>query len=598
MADKQISIGFTETGITSYCVIKEESTGFYYDETDGDFRAWNSPTTDNFLALAEDTNVKGLYEVTVPDAGEPAWDDGSYLIIAYKQSGGSPSPASDEVIGDGRMYIVSDTEIILNQDVSAILTDTNEIQGKLPSKNYLMGSADADGGFDTEAKADINAEADTALSDYDPPTKAELDTAESNIRGSDSDDLKNISDQIDSVATSAELSTHDAKLDIVDTNVDDIEARTNEIVFQNGAVWIDTINGSSGTIFPTGTTLNPVDNFANALTIANNNSIKKFIVSGNITIGGSDDVTGMVFEALGDHTTIALTSGCTTTNAEFRGHVALSGVNGGHIHCYGVHLSPTTLLNGFFIDCLFDEGNYSVEQNSTTRFIRCISSGQQGQSVSLNSDGASTDLAVWQWTGKLEITDKTGSTTFDIEMLTGELDIDASCTNGRINVRGITEVSDNSGGGCNVVLDKLITKQIDDELSTVHGSGSWDVDNIEAKLPTNYIMGSSDQTDKDDEIDAIKAKTDNLPADPASETNVNANETKIDSLDTQIKRVLGLLHENVKYTNPTFDSDDNLTAVTITIYDDNTLTTAIASYTWTATGNGAGKFTVAQQVKN
>jgi len=35
----------------------------------------------------------------------------------------------------------------------------------------------------------------------------------------------------------------------------------------------------------------------------------------------------------------------------------------------------------------------------------------------------------------------------------------------------------------------------------------------------------------DDNVDSVKAKTDNLPADPASETNVNANETKIDALN-------------------------------------------------------------------
>ncbi|MFW9871901.1 MAG: hypothetical protein ACFFG0_02285 [Candidatus Thorarchaeota archaeon] len=36
------------------------------------------------------------------------------------------------------------------------------------------------------------------------------------------------------------------------------------------------------------------------------------------------------------------------------------------------------------------------------------------------------------------------------------------------------------------------------------------VNNIEAKLPTNYIMGSSVQTDKDDEVDAVKTVTDKL----------------------------------------------------------------------------------------
>jgi hypothetical protein len=53
------------------------------------------------------------------------------------------------------------------------------------------------------------------------------------------------------------------------------------------------------------------------------------------------------------------------------------------------------------------------------------------------------------------------------------------------------------------------------------------IKDLDAKFPTNNIMGSSVKTDKDDEIDAIKAKTDNLPADPASETNVDANETHL-----------------------------------------------------------------------
>jgi len=39
------------------------------------------------------------------------------------------------------------------------------------------------------------------------------------------------------------------------------------------------------------------------------------------------------------------------------------------------------------------------------------------------------------------------------------------------------------------------------------------------------------------DVDGIKSKTDNLPADPASETNVNANETKIDSLQTDVTAI-------------------------------------------------------------
>lgn len=61
----------------------------------------------------------------------------------------------------------------------------------------------------------------------------------------------------------------------------------------------------------------------------------------------------------------------------------------------------------------------------------------------------------------------------------------------------------------------IIDSNVDDILT--------DTDEIQGKLPTNYIMGSSDQTDKDDEIDDIKSKTDNLPADPASESTIIAD---------------------------------------------------------------------------
>ena len=49
-----------------------------------------------------------------------------------------------------------------------------------------------------------------------------------------------------------------------------------------------------------------------------------------------------------------------------------------------------------------------------------------------------------------------------------------------------------------------------------------DTNEIQSKLPTNYIMGSSDQSDKDDDIDAIKERTDNLPDDPAGKSQIEA----------------------------------------------------------------------------
>lgn len=59
-----------------------------------------------------------------------------------------------------------------------------------------------------------------------------------------------------------------------------------------------------------------------------------------------------------------------------------------------------------------------------------------------------------------------------------------------------------------------------------------DTNEVQGKLPTNKIMGSSVVTDKDDEIDAIKAKTDLIGASVALETggNIAAIKTVTDTL--------------------------------------------------------------------
>ena len=97
-----------------------------------------------------------------------------------------------------------------DDEIDAILADTGEMQpyvasiyGKLPSSAYLKGTADSDGGMDTADKADVNAQADLALADYDPPTFTEMDTFETNI--------------------TAEVDANEAKLDIVTTMVAQIQ---------------------------------------------------------------------------------------------------------------------------------------------------------------------------------------------------------------------------------------------------------------------------------------------------------------------------------------------------------------------------------------
>ena len=91
-------------------------------------------------------------------------------------------------------------------------------------------------------------------------------------------------------------------------------------------------------------------------------------------------------------------------------------------------------------------------------------------------------------------------------------------------------------------------------------------------------------------------------------TTVSDIQSSISSLDTilnevrvDIKRVLGLLHENHYIDDPIYDSDGNLIGGRVRIYSDaisvGTNNNVIATYLITSSGDGPGKFTFWSQVK-
>lgn len=80
-----------------------------------------------------------------------------------------------------------------------------------------------------------------------------------------------------------------------------------------------------------------------------------------------------------------------------------------------------------------------------------------------------------------------------------------------------------------------------------------DTNEVQGKLPTNNIMGSSDKTDKDDEINAIKAVTDNLP-----------NSGALTDIDTGVNNIEAKLPTNyIMGSGVQSDKDDEIDAILV-----------------------------------
>lgn len=111
---KKITCDFNETGKTVYSIVRREADGYLLNGADGIF---SSAPLGPFIALVEDLTMKGRYE-----AGESraVWSDGRYTAAVYRQSGGSPSPVNDTVIGSGEILIKDDREVYLDSPPSFV----------------------------------------------------------------------------------------------------------------------------------------------------------------------------------------------------------------------------------------------------------------------------------------------------------------------------------------------------------------------------------------------------------------------------------------------------------------------------------------------
>ena len=153
-----------ETGLTiSQADIRLCKNGGDFAQTNDSNGATHDENGWYYLTLdATDTNTLGRLIVAIAESGAlPVWRE--FMVV--------PTNVWDSMFGSDRLQV-----------------DTREL-------------GDDTLALTTQMKADVNAEADTALTDYDAPTKTEMDTAHA-------------------------LLATEAKQDIIDTNVDAILADT------------------------------------------------------------------------------------------------------------------------------------------------------------------------------------------------------------------------------------------------------------------------------------------------------------------------------------------------------------------------------------
>jgi len=241
--------------------------------------------------------------------------------------------------------------------------------------------------------------------------------------------------------------------------------------FLDGRVWIDIVRGSSGTQFPKGTPSYPVNTYEDAESIvAQRNLPHRFHLKGvlnllsnaNLTDDnwlGADPVTSkMVFDG-------TQTCGATT----FRKLHLIGAINGTFTMQDGILQNMSNFqsdaTNTGFIGTLTLPPSGSL--NPFYSFIQCFSlvPGTGTPVIDCNNH-PNLMMQFREYTGGLEIRNYTDANNeMSIDLLSGHVTIDSSCTAGTIVVRGAGYITDNSNGAVNIVNLGLVTTRSDKLLS-------------------------------------------------------------------------------------------------------------------------------------
>lgn len=221
-----------------------------------------------------------------------------------------------------------------------------------------------------------------------------------------------------------------------------------------GQVHVNT-SGTAGTTYPAGTPQQPVNNLEDALEIAVERGFTRLIFESDWTFESGDNVS--LYELVGTaetKTTLTFNAGSVCAGSEFEDCTVegtlvspsafrkciLNNITGATIGVVGtIEVS----------DCLFTGTiTLSPALEGQIDLINCISGVAGTATPTFDMNGANVDVIVRNYAGGMEIHNfsNVSNNVMSIDMNSGNVILDSSCTTGSITVRGTSLLTDNTNG--------------------------------------------------------------------------------------------------------------------------------------------------------
>lgn len=208
------------------------------------------------------------------------------------------------------------------------------------------------------------------------------------------------------------------------------------------AVYMDDVNGIAGTDEGIGTPTNPVNNIADAFTIANRDNLSEFRMRGTFTLDRA--APSWTFTGLGSEKATTLDLAGFDVDESIFTEMVLTGSHLGSIEAEKCGLSLISNLAGIFRRCGLIS-DFSLQASGSTIFESCFSEVAGDVTPMCDFNGAS-DVQFRNYSGGIEIENMTsGNASIDLDP--GHLILGGSNTGGTLLIRGQGRFTKNGSPG-------------------------------------------------------------------------------------------------------------------------------------------------------
>ena len=231
--------------------------------------------------------------------------------------------------------------------------------------------------------------------------------------------------------------------------------------FTLNRVYIHDDDGQPGTQFPRGTPTDPVDNFPDASAIATSRKLNSYDLTthlGVFTLPASSDISQTNWYGSSARTSRLDLNSAIAVNCNFDGLFLQGTLTSGPIAVRDGNLTGVTNFSGGARETAIS-GTITLDNTATEQIVfrECFSAVAGTGRPVLDLNGITVNVSIRGYHGGLTIRNMSQNIDISFDGDVATLELEASCTNGTINVGGITYLIDNSVG-TTVVKDRRVTE--------------------------------------------------------------------------------------------------------------------------------------------